>query len=166
MLAESACLILTLSTYPLMMPRSLNPVSLWCTQKPGLRDLWCCRVPITLKSNQSPGLERLLSELGFSTGSRPTAKRSNTLKSDVKSLASGQPESNCYVRWERKRLAKTPRYHKAARDKFCPPENPEKRKVSLKNDHIREIRAKLRVDQFPFGAVKGHSAVPRTDPHL
>jgi hypothetical protein len=30
--------------------------------------LWCCRVPITLKSNQSPGLERLLSELGFSTG--------------------------------------------------------------------------------------------------
>jgi hypothetical protein len=44
--------------------------------------------------------------------------------------------------------------------------NPEKRKVNLKNDHIREIRAKLRVGQFPFGAVKGHSAVPRTDPHL
>ena len=56
--------------------------------------------------------------------------------------------------------------HKAARDKFCPPENPEKRKVSLKNDHIGEIRAKLGVGQFPFGAVKGHSAVPRTDPHL
>src|SRR6516225_7346271 len=44
MLADSACLILTLSTYPLMTQRSLNPVSLWCTQKPGLRDLWSCRV--------------------------------------------------------------------------------------------------------------------------
>src|SRR5215813_11756767 len=51
-------LILTLSTYPLMTPRSLNPASLWCTQKPGLRDLWSCRVSITLKSNQSPVLER------------------------------------------------------------------------------------------------------------
>ena len=49
---------LTLSTDPLMTPRSLNPVSLWCTQKPGLRDLWSCRASITLKSNQSPGLER------------------------------------------------------------------------------------------------------------
>jgi len=58
MLADSACLILTLSTYPLMTPRSLNPVLLWCTQKPGLRDLWSCRVSITLKSSQSPGLER------------------------------------------------------------------------------------------------------------
>src|SRR6516164_5550359 len=58
MRADSACLILTLSTYPLMTPRSLNPVSLWCTQKPGPRDLWSCRVSITLKSNQSPGLER------------------------------------------------------------------------------------------------------------
>src|ERR1700741_4698335 len=42
MLADSACLILTLSTYPLMTPRSLNQVSLWCTQKLGLRDLWSC----------------------------------------------------------------------------------------------------------------------------
>src|SRR5271166_3172200 len=57
MLADSGYLTLTLSTYRRMMNRSLNLASLWCTQKPGLRDLWSCRVSITLKSNQLPGLE-------------------------------------------------------------------------------------------------------------
>jgi hypothetical protein len=41
-----------------------------------------------------------------------------------------------------------------------------KAESQAKERSIRKIRAKLRVSQFPFGAVKGHSAVPRTDPHL
>jgi len=38
--------------------------------------------------------------------------------------------------------------------------------LALKNNYIREHRAELRVCQLPFGAVKSHSAVPRTQPHL